>query len=342
MKTFYPWLAKTGCVAVVAAQCLGLAAERARAAAWVATSGGVIGLWHADGNGNDAAGTNHASLFGGVTFAQGVVGLGFKCDGTDGRIVVPDAPVLNFAAKQDFSIEAWIKPDAAPGNFQGIMSVVSKRVAPDTIRALGYELYLRDGKLGFQLSDHIAPYGWRNFESAGPDLRDGKFHHVAVTVNRRSETGGTLYVDGEALLTFDPTASPGDLSNTGPLRIGNHPQPGLPCFFNGVIDEVSIYNRALPAAEIKSASLLQNDNQVSLSAEAEMAGPQVRSLTRQTGGVQRLEFTGPGAAYSVQGSTDLVNWQTIAPATRQADGSFVFDDPDASRFPARFYRIVAP
>jgi len=32
--------------------------------------------------------------------------------------------------------------------------------------------------------------------SAGPDLRDGGWHHVAVTVDRASSTGGRLYVDG--------------------------------------------------------------------------------------------------------------------------------------------------
>lgn len=338
MKTLYRFI--PGGLAAIALSCL-LATGSLHAASWVATADGIIGLWHADGNGDDAANGNTAKLFGGVTFTQGVVNLGFKCNGTDSKVVIPDTPLLNFAAKQDFSIMAWIKPDFAPRNFQGIMSVVSKRQAPDTITALGYELYLRNGQLAVQLSDHFVPFGWRNFESSGPDLRDGHFHHVAVTVNRTSTTGGKLYVDGQVVLTFDPTVCPGDLSNSGPLRIGNHPQPGLPCFFNGLIDEVSIHNRALSAAEIQTASTAPDQNKVVLAAAANISRPQVRALSRQAGGTMRLEFSAAGAGYSVQASTDLAHWETIGTATRQSDGSFTFDDPDSARHPTRFYRIVA-
>lgn len=345
MKVINNWLARC-CLLVVGALFFSFAfIGDAKASGWVATSDGVIGLWHADGNGNDAAGGNSAALFGGVTFAKGVIGLGFKCNGTDNKIEVPDTPVLNFAANKDFSIEAWIKPSAGYDNFQGIMTVVSKRVAPDTITQLGYELYLRDGRLSFQLADKLEPYSWHNFESAGPDLRDGQFHHVAVTVNRLSSTGGTLYVDGKAVMTFDPTACPGDLSNAGPLRIGNHPVNGLPCFFNGIIDEVSIYNRVLSASEIQAGSApTENKTDLSLPSQVNPTSrPQIRSMTRQVGGNMQLQFSGAaGATYTVEASTDLVHWEKIGEATQQTDGTFEFEDNDSGRFSSRFYRIVSP
>jgi hypothetical protein len=341
MKTFYRRLATTGWRAAANALILFSAAiPGAQAASWVATSDGVIGLWHADGNGNDAVGGNNAALFGGVTFAEGVVGLGFKCNGRDDKIVVPDTPVLNFAAKQDFSIEAWIKPSASPGNYKDIMTVVSKRLAPDTITQLGYELYLQEGKLCFQLADKLEPYSWHNFESTGPDLRDGKFHHVAVTVSRRSATGGILYVDGEPVLTFDPTVCPGNLSNPGPLRIGSHPVDGLPCFFNGMIDEVSIYNRTLSASEIQAGSEVHTESKAVLSLAAQTSSPRVQSMIRQAGGNALIEFSGSGAAYVIEASTNLVDWEKIGPATRQADGTFTFTDGDSGKFSTRFYRIV--
>jgi hypothetical protein len=317
----------------------------AQATSWVATSQGVIGLWHGDGNGDDAVGSNDAALFNGVKFADGVIGLGFKCDGTDEKIIVSNTPVLNFAAGHDFSIEAWIKPSATPGNFQGISTVISKRVAPDTITQLGYELYLRDGVLCFQLADKLEPYSWHNFESTGPDLQDGKFHHVAVTVNRLSTTGGELYVDGKVVLTFDPTVCPGDLSNPGPLRIGNHPMNGLPCFFNGIIDEVSIYNRVLSAAEILAVASSGNGSKTILSlpsAVNQAAWPQIGSMTRQASGNMQMEFKGTaGTAYAVEASTNLVNWEKIGEATRQPDGTFQFEDTDSGKFSSRFYRVAS-
>jgi hypothetical protein len=189
------------------------------------------------------------------------VGLGFKLNGQNQqgdtpRIVVQDAPDLNFGANQDFSITAWIQPLSNPGNYTDlsgeVMTVISKRYSPNAYTALGCEMYLGGGRLCFQMIDSLNHGG--NFYNLGvePDLRDGEFHHVAVTIQRKSTTGLRFYVDGQLIATFDPTVASGDLSNTGPLRIGNHPDPGIPAFYHGIIDEVGLYNRALSADEIQS------------------------------------------------------------------------------------------
>jgi hypothetical protein len=213
---------------------------------------GLIGWWKGDGNGNDSSvGGNNAVVPADVTYAPAEVGEGFSLDGHAHQIIVPDAPVLNFSSNQDFSLEVWIQPLANPQNWQDIMSIIDKRIAPDTITQLGYELNLQGGVVVFQMADVLAPFSWNNF-SSGPDLRDGKFHHVAVTVQRNSTSGGQIYIDGQSVLTFDPTVCPGDLSNTGPFRIGNHATPGLQAYYHGIIDEVSLYNRALTAVEVQA------------------------------------------------------------------------------------------
>jgi hypothetical protein len=220
---------------------------------------GLVAHWSGDGNGNDSAGKNNATVPRGVTYAP--AGRGFKLNGQNqqsdaARLVVPDAPDMNFGANQDFSITAWIQPLSNPGNYTDlsgeVMTVISKRFSTNAYTALGYEMYLGGGRLCFQLSDslnHSVNYYDLDAES---DLRDGKFHHVAVTVKRNSTTGLRFYVDGQLIATFDPTAVSGDLSNTGPLRIGNHPDPGIRAFYHGIIDEVGLYNRALSADEIQS------------------------------------------------------------------------------------------
>jgi hypothetical protein len=47
----------------------------------------------------------------------------------------------------------------------------------------------------------------------------------------------------------------------------------------------------------------------------------------------------PGATYSIQASTDLVNWDTLTSALN-ATGTIEFTDPDAASFSRRFYRVV--
>src|SRR6185295_10055236 len=85
----------------------------------------------------------------------------------------------------------------------------------------------------------------------GPDLRDGAWHHVAVTFQRTNTSGGKMYVDGQQVSSFDPTSQQGDLTTSEPLLIGMHPNfPRLDLNFRGGIDEVSLYGKALTAAEI--------------------------------------------------------------------------------------------
>lgn len=216
----------------------------------VPTLDGIVGWWPGEGNATDIVGGNNATLANGASFVAGEVALGFSLDGVDDSITVPDSPSLNFGPNQDFTLEAWIQPQISTTTFD-LMTIMDKRVAPDITHGVGYEIALSGGRLECRLSDSIADIG-TSFGAAGPDLRDGNFHHVAVSVVRNSNTGGRYYVDGVPVLTFDPTVEPGDLSNTGPLRIGNHPTASVFAYFKGVIDEPTIYSRSLTAAEIQA------------------------------------------------------------------------------------------
>ncbi len=214
----------------------------------VAPVSGLISWWQAEGNGDDAMDANAAQLLNGVNFASGKVGQAFDLDGTDDRIVVSNSPSVNFAAGQSFSIEGWIRPLPNTTAYN-LMTIVDKRYAPDTSVCQGYEFVLQGGRILFHLSDSISNNG-TTFGPAGPDLRDSAFHHVAVTVERSSHSGGLMYVDGQVVMQFDPTSEPGDLSTSEPLRIGNHATASLNIFFKGQIDELALYNRALSTNEI--------------------------------------------------------------------------------------------
>jgi len=57
----------------------------------------------------------------------------------------------------------------------------------------------------------------------------------------------------ERVLVFHPTAQAGDLSNLEPLRIGNHSNPNLRCFFKGAITGVALPRRVLSAEQISAS-----------------------------------------------------------------------------------------
>lgn len=214
---------------------------------------GLVAWWPLDGSGRDVIGGHYGTTEGRYGFRRAQVGRGLILEGPRSGLQVPDAPELNFGPGADFSIEAWIRPLAAETMY-GVMSIVDKRQASDQSmqRSHGYALGLRNGKLGFLMSDsREAPH--MNWEQNGPDLRDGAWHHVAVTVERASIGGVKLYVDGQRVATFDPRPARGDLSTEEPLLIGMHASyPWFQGNFRGGIDEVSLYKRALSPAEIQA------------------------------------------------------------------------------------------
>ena len=216
---------------------------------------GLIALWSGDNKGKDTLGKHDAMVSADITYVQAKTGQGFDFDGGENSLIISNSPDLNFNAGQDFSIEGWVKPLLPPpATTDDMMTILDKRNAPNYGEHRGYELVIWHGQFHFRMSS--AAYGdGSDWISTGPDLRDGNFHHVAVTVARNDTDGGKLYVDGQLILTFDPTNQSGDLTNDAPLQIGKHSDPHYRCFFNGVIDTLAIYNRVLTADEIKSISI---------------------------------------------------------------------------------------
>jgi Concanavalin A-like lectin/glucanases superfamily len=222
---------------------------------------GLVALWSGGNGGRDIVGGHDAEISEGITYTPAKTGPGFYFSGGPNRITIPDAPQLNFGAGQDFTIEGWIQAlPPPPYSTDNIMTIVDKRETPDSARCLGYELIVYNGKLHLRMSDSINGNGG-DWIASGPDLLDGQFHEIAVTVVRNASDGGKMYVDGQLVLTFDPTEVSGDLSNGQPLRIGNHSDPNYNAFFHGVIDRIAIYNRALSADEINSIYSQDNNGE---------------------------------------------------------------------------------
>ena len=91
--------------------------------------------------------------------------------------------------------------------------------------------------------------GYGNTIASTP-VNDGQWHHVACTLDNLSSPNSTnvkFYVDGQPDPVIDGSPVDINTATNGDVLIGNDVQGR---FFNGTIDEVHIYNRALSAAEI--------------------------------------------------------------------------------------------
>lgn len=191
----------------------------------------------------------------------GEVNGAFEFDGSSTFVEVPDGPgTLSFGNPTDnFSIDAWIKVDSQ--NKLGVLPILDKRVAINNAVS-GYSFFLSNGAPGFQLADGAAA---NPICDSGPptstssctnyvsnvDVADGRWHLVAVTVQRTGTPQVALYVCGTGVLSG--TARTGNANNNASLLIGSgYPIVNATTYFKGDIDELEIFTRALMPQEIQA------------------------------------------------------------------------------------------
>lgn len=177
-----------------------------------------------------------AASFDGKGFIQAGDIAGFD---SYGRLAfTEDPPTINY--DDAYTIAAWIYPTAPTG------AIVTKD--EDVFEPEGHGLHLRDGKVEY---DHVTRWVDEGIRlQTRKTITLNQWHHVMVTYDgSRWASGVAIYVDGEPqklrIFLDDLNSQGGPKRN--PLRIAGGGGPENR--FQGSIDEVHIYRRALSAAE---------------------------------------------------------------------------------------------
>jgi fimbrial isopeptide formation D2 family protein/uncharacterized repeat protein (TIGR01451 family) len=205
----------------------------------------------------DIAGAVHndGTLQQGTTQTSGQVAGAVCFDGVNDLVEVPDEAEIDVDAG-DFSIDAWIRTTAS----SGIRTIIDKR--DHSPNPHGYAFFLVNGQLFLQMAVGTGAGGCSNlpgdyctnFSIGGPNVADGNWHHVAVTVSRGNSQGGLFYVDGSPVPgSFNPTIRSQSLGNGAGARIGLRAlAEGGGAQFDGCLDEIEIFKRVLSAGEVKA------------------------------------------------------------------------------------------
>lgn len=195
---------------------------------------GIVSRWSAEGNANDSVGSNNGTLLGGVTFAPGIVGQAYAFDGFSAHVEVPDSSAWSFGANP-FTIELWAQFNNAWG---GALLASSNGPGQQPKWIFGGGEYARG--LSFHCSnlngDVNFPYSFL----------PAQWYHLAIT---RNGSTFALYINGIEVTNSTDSAVLPDAS--APLKIGEA-EGESHTFFNGLLDEIGIYDRALAPGEIQS------------------------------------------------------------------------------------------
>jgi len=200
----------------------------------------------------------------GPTPVPGIVGRALHFDGVNDYVQSPSSIATNFGpagtattgsggwstSQGDFSIDTWVRiPNSSLSG--SVLVLVDKRDGnPPAIR--GYSLAVYSNLIALQLADGVGT-GYTNYFSSAlaPNLYDGNWHHLTVTVKRTNSTGIRFYHNGALAGTASPLGRVGSLVNNSPLRIGTRTAASpLSGWFEGDLDELEIFNRVLTPAEV--------------------------------------------------------------------------------------------
>jgi hypothetical protein len=207
---------------------------------------GLVSWWPAEGNANDAAGTNNGTTGGGIVYTNGEVGQAFVFNGASTSVSIPASSSLNVGLDNGLTLEGWIKP--VDIYTRGIQILAEWNNGSGGV---GVHLGLSIGSNGDLYANlRDTSDGNHVLDSAGGVVATNVLQHVALTYNKTNGVAA-FYLNGvevtnKNLGSFTPQTSYG-------LYFGNRPSgPFAGSYYSGLMDEISVYNRALTAAEIQA------------------------------------------------------------------------------------------
>jgi RHS repeat-associated protein len=224
---------------------------------------GLVGYWTMDGKDinwatgrvADKSGTGNTAMAVSLSTTTspvfGKVGQGLDLNGSN-YLIVNSASSLNFGASTPFTMSAWIKMDPSGGS--ATESIMYKGdTGQNALYLFEYDISTRKLRAGV-----ATQYTNNGCTIAGStDVRDGKWHYVTAVYNRNASCTTNdilIYVDGvqeSGSVVYSAQNADLNVSSNDSFRIGSQHEGSDTHFFDGVIDEARVYNRALSTAEVK-------------------------------------------------------------------------------------------
>ncbi|WP_436925210.1 DUF7266 family protein [Halosimplex amylolyticum] len=223
---------------------------------------GLAGYWSLDGTADDASvNDNHASEENDPGTGLGVFGTrSYTFDGVDDHLRIDDDSSLEMSDTDAVTVSMWVNKDTAQSGWTALFQHSDQ----------SYNLQLENGN---QPRFTIYDGSW-NGATAGFGLGTNTWYHVAGVFDGSTVT---TYVDGQPVATT--TATEIDSASTDLGIAENLDATGR--HFDGKIDEVRVYDRALTDAQVESLSEHAGTLETDWQSGTQPLGPSNASLQYQ-------------------------------------------------------------
>jgi hypothetical protein len=216
---------------------------------------GLVAYYPFSGNANDASGNGNNASFNNATLTTdfgGNANSAYLFNGTTNYIQIPNSSTLNISTNK-ISMCVLVKP---MGFYSGLCDgniLVAKQFV-DYING-NYSMRFQDVATGCSAPDHsIEVFTGSVGTASGTGVATAPAPYVQLNqwycvIYTNDGVTGKLYIDA-TLVNSSPVTSGFTLTNAQDLFIGKMNNVTYPYWFNGVMDEVRIYNRALNSDEV--------------------------------------------------------------------------------------------
>ena len=222
---------------------------------YAALEDGLISAWtFDDGTAKDWQGKNRGEILGGVEVVDGKFEKALSFDGKDGHVQIPHAESMELL-KDGLTVSAWIRSRAGGVNGNGMIAKG---------KGSGWGItYSFKIALGWSSPDNSICWGVCNESTEGyfqttDVIEPDKWFFVCLTADGKEAVGYVAGEDGKVKIPPSGEGNPKALAapyltesglpiEIGVAKLANGTTDG---FFDGIIDEVYLWDRALSEDEI--------------------------------------------------------------------------------------------
>jgi hypothetical protein len=220
----------------------------------------LVGWWKFDEAAGliayDSASGNNGNLVNGPIWTTGQIGGGLTFDGSNDYVELDSPANLDNLPLNDLTISAWIYDRHNADNISDTWGTI-------------FGTYMGSQENGWTFRTVSDPAGkrslyfqvpfmgtnqnyWADYQSSYGTILNNKWHHVAAVWNAGTKTA-KLYIDGTepSYQVAHPGTGTYNSDAWNNKEIGRIPHAGGMQYFNGTIDDLRIYNKALSAEEVQ-------------------------------------------------------------------------------------------
>ncbi len=208
---------------------------------------GLVGYWSFNGNANDVSGNGNNGTNNGATLTtdrNGNTNSAYSFNGTSSFINVPNSSSLQFNGGITFSV--WLNASNIPvGAVNSTSYLMSKGADGGT--PYSWISYLDTAEIALRMWNNNNLNNGAVVTNSQFSITTNQWYNATFTFDG---TNAKAYINGQLKSTVPATYT--TFSNIYDLKFGRRHTSGLPYFFNGKLDDIGVWNRALTQTEITS------------------------------------------------------------------------------------------